>query len=349
MVGLYLTSLEPAAGKSAMCTGIGKRLLKDGKKVGFLKPVLVTAEPPSGEVVDQDAAFIKQALELEEPVGSLCATALSPQSLEAALAGKEDSLGKKLQKAYEEVARNKDVVLLEGVSGHAQASAEIAKLLGAKTIMLAMYASDSAIGEIAAAAQALGDSLLGVIINAVPQGKMESVRASIVPRLEESKVKVLGVLPQDRALFTLSVGELAQHLQGELLNSAEGSEELVESLMLGAMYVGSGLDYFNSKDNKAAIIRGERHDMQLAALETSTKCLVLSGNTPPTPSILNRAQEKGVPVVVAESDTPSTVAIIEESLGKARFRQQKKVERLEDILDQHLDFQALYKELGLAD
>ena len=348
MVGLYLTSLEPAAGKSAMCTGIGKRLLKDGKKVGFLKPVLVSAEPQSGEVVDQDAAFIKQVLALEEPVASLCVAALTPQTLEEALASRENGLGQKLRAAYEEVSRDRDVVVLEGISGQAQASAQIAKLLGAKAIIVTLYAGDSTTGEIAAAAQTLGDSLLGVIINAVPQNKIESVRTSMVPRLEESEVRVLGVLPQDRALFTLSVGEIAQRLQGKLLNSAEGSGELVENLMMGTMYVGSGIDYFDHKANKAVIIRGERPDMQLAALETSTKCLILSGNTPPTPSILNRAQEKGVPIVVAEPDTLSTAAIIEDALGKARFRQEKKVERLEEILAQHFDFQALYKELGLA-
>ena len=77
--------------------------------------------------------------------------------------------------------------------------------------------------------------------------------------------------------ITITVGELAEVIGGKIINHQEKSGEPVENYMLGAMVVDSGLDYFNRKKNKAAIIRQERLDMQLAALETSTICLVLSG------------------------------------------------------------------------
>jgi hypothetical protein len=113
----------------------------------------------------------------------------------------------------------------------------------------------------------------------------------------------------------LSVGELAKHLGGEILNCPERSEELVENLMVGALSVDSGLDYFRRKANKAVITRGDRPDLQMAALETSTKCLILTGAIRPMPIVLHRAIEKGVPIIVVEEDTISTLRRIEEALG----------------------------------
>ena len=118
---------------------------------------------------------------------------------------------------------------------------------------------------------------------------------------------------QPRRIF--SVGELARHLEGEILNCPERSEELVENIMVGALSVDSGLDYFGRKTNKAVITRGDRPDLQMAALETSTKCLVLTSDIGPMPIILHRAKEKGVPIIAVKGDTMSVLKRIEEALG----------------------------------
>jgi len=161
-------------------------------------------------------------------------------------------------------------------------------------------------------------------------------------------VDILGVLPEDRVLFSLTVGELAELVQGEVLNCAEKSGEVVENLMLGAMAVDSGLDYFGRKAGKAVVIRGERPDMQLAALETPTKCLVLSGGVSPINAVLRSAGDKGIPIILTKGDTASVVSSVELALGKPRFNQEKKLPRLIEIMEQQFDFPAVYKGLGLA-
>ena len=59
MVALYVTSLEKGTGKTAVCAGLGKKLLSDGKKIGFFKPVIADNQNPLTEGLDGDAAFIK--------------------------------------------------------------------------------------------------------------------------------------------------------------------------------------------------------------------------------------------------------------------------------------------------
>ena len=41
MVALYVASLERGTGKTAVCAGIGKNLLAEGRKTSYLKPIIV--------------------------------------------------------------------------------------------------------------------------------------------------------------------------------------------------------------------------------------------------------------------------------------------------------------------
>lgn len=342
MVALYISSMGEAAGKSALCAGLGRKLQSKGKRVGFLKPV---STYPEGS--DRDAEFVKQLLSLEEPVESLCPVSLAVKDLAATVDEKEQPWLRDVEKAYANVSQGKDVVILEGVSGFkagsdsAKVGGRIVEVLKAKAILLVRYEADLEGDQIVAAAKMLADNLLGLVINAVPERRMESVKAQLVPYLEQSGIRVLGVLPEDRSLFTVTVGELAEHVEGSIFNSHDRSNELVESLMVGAMSVDSALSYLTLKSNKAVVTRGDRPDIQLAALETSTRCLVLTGNIDPVPTILGRALELEVPIVLVEGDTASTMEVLEGVYDKAVFHNEKKQERLGWILEHYLDLEAI--------
>ena len=318
MVALYVVSAEEAAGKTAICAGLGKFLQGNGKRAGFLK--LLVDEKTS---TDGDAAFMKQVLDLPEAVESLC-----------------PPIGdtKKIKEAIDKVSSGKDVVIVEGRLG--QSADEIAKALDARVIIVEAYSGPAP--RFIDSYKGFGESLLGIVLNKVPQSQLKRVQDEASKQFDAAGINVLGVLPEDRVLFAITVGELADNIQGKILNNAEKSVELVENFMLGAMVVDSGLDYFGRKNNKAAIVRGDRPDMQLAALETSTRCLVLSGsNQPPIYSVLEKAENRGIPIISTETATSDIVASIEDTLSKARFNQEKKLPKLAEIMKQHLDLQAV--------
>ncbi|MFC1926910.1 DRTGG domain-containing protein, partial [Chloroflexota bacterium] len=146
----------------------------------------------------------------------------------------------------------------------------------------------------------------------------------------------------DRVLFTVSVGEIAETLEGNILNNSEHGDELVESLMVGALSVDPAPSYLNLKENKAVITRGDRPDIQLAALEGSTRCLVLTDDIEPVPMILSRAQEREIPVVSVKTSTLSAMEAVEDILNKSRFHQEKKLKKLGGLLDKHFNLEALY-------
>jgi len=330
LVTLCVVSPDKATGKTAICAGLGGYLQAAGRKVGFFKPTMDGTS-------DGDAAFMRQVLSLPEAVESMC------PPIEDGKAPKD-----KVQKAHAEISRGKDVVLVEAALGStpedklSKSSYDIARVLNARVLAITAYSGQSITPELY---QGFGKNLLGMVINKVPKSQLKRVRDEV----SGSGIKVMGVLPEDRALLALTVAELADSINGEIFDSAEKADELVENFMLGAMVVDSGLDYFGRKDNKAVIIRGDRPDMQLAALETATKCLVLSSSAgPPVISVQEKAENRGVPIIIAESNADSIVASIEDALGKARLSQAKKLPILAEIMQQHLDLPALSKGLGLT-
>ena len=331
MVALYVTSSEAGAGKTTISAGVGKHLLDNNKRAGFLKPTI------ADKAIDGDGAFMKHILALEESLDDICPVITD-----------QNNLAGGIKDAYAKVSPGKDAVIVESVDeqGLGGDSHKVVEALSAKVIIVESY-SEKLSGAVDSYKD-FGENLLGVVLNKVPGSRLERVHSELSARFGEAGINLLGVLPEDKVLFTLSVGELAEHLQGEILNCNEKSAELVENFMLGAMYVDSGTEYFGRKGNKAVLVRGERPDMQLAALETSTRCLVLSGDTVPLPAVLHRAEDKGVPIIVVKEDVIATVTSIEEALGKTRFNQEKKLSRLAEIMGQHFDFPAVYKGLGLA-
>ncbi len=342
LISLYVTSLDSAVGKTAICAGLGKHLLGDGKKVGFFKPIITGSETPPAAGADRDAAFMKYILALEEPLDWLCPV----------ISG-QDNLANRIKEACAKVSRGKDVVIVEGTcrpspNGNlGKASYQVAEALEARVIVVADYSKNVLKPEFINSSKDFGEYLLGVVLNKVPRNQLERVSGEISARFGEAGVDVLGVFPEDRVLFTLTIGELAEHIQGEILNCAEEAVGLVENLMLGAMCLDSGPEYFGRKTNKAVVVRGERPDMQLAALETSMRCLVLSGNTAsPITTVLHKAESKGIPIILAKGDTIATVTGIEDALGKTRFSQERKLPRLAEIMEQHFNFQAVAKGLG---
>ncbi len=353
MATLYVVSPKSFSGKSSLSIGLGRQFQREGFSVGYMKPVSTSAKRVAGHPVDEDAEFIKRMFNLGEPLDILVPVVIEPFYIESVLRGQGDGYADKLTAAFGRVSAGKDVMILEGASSLAEGSLvglpphRVASLLSAKALLVVKYTSDLFVDDVLAAAQMLQGQMIGCVVNAIPVGRMDFVETVIVPFLKEHGVQVFGLLPQERVLQSVSVRELSEALGGEILCAENKSDELVENLMIGAMSVESALSFFRRKPNKAVITGGDRPDIQLAALETSTKALILTGNLYPSPIILNRAEELGVPMILVKQDTLTTMEISQQFFERSRFQQRKKLYRFEQILAEHLDFPALYQALGL--
>ena len=353
MANLYVTSAETFSGKSALCLGLGAHFRADGLRVGYLKPVNVNSNVRDGLPFDDDVVFAKQVFDLAEPPALLAPVALTPAKLEQQLRGPEVDYTPRLLEALAKVTADRDVVVLEGgrswregyVSG--LSTRRVVELAEAKVLIVLKY-EHTLLGDRALAAQDyFGSSLVGVVINETPRSALEEASGLVQPYLARHKLPVLGILPKDPMLAAPTVAELAEGLRAEVLSGADHMGALVEHMLVGAMSAEAALTHFRRQANKAVITGGDRADIQLAALDTSTCCLILTGNLYPSPVVLNRADELGVPVLLADMDTLSAIEIVESYVGRGRVQQTQKIDRFGALLNAHLDFTTLYASLGI--
>jgi len=306
-----------------LCVGIGRRMLDDGKKVGYLK--LSLASEADAQKESADAVFMKEALSLQEPVDTIFVAA-----------GKDELPGRAMQ-ALDRISAGKDVVIVEGVNDGDSAS--VAERLNAKVLVVADYAAG-----VGVAPEVSGMSgLLGLVLNKVPLKKAEKVSTEMSAALKSVGVSLLGVIPEDRLLMAQTVAELSEAVNGRILSSEDQSGELVENVMLGAMTVDHGPYYYGRKNNKAVVVRGGRPDMQMAALQTSTACIVLDKDAEPVNEVSSEAEKKGIPVISAGGSVQELANSIEASFSSAKFNQLKKLPRLSGILNKSLNFTEMYK------
>ncbi|RPJ63490.1 MAG: phosphotransacetylase family protein [Dehalococcoidia bacterium] len=349
MTALQITSYE-SCGKTALCAGIGKKFINAGKKVGYIKPVNLT-----GDVAAEgcpDAHFVNQALELGEEKQQVCAFNISQEKLWQSLSEDTNSFAEKIKSACDSVSAGKDILIIEtpGILKNDQVSAlacyTIAEKVGAKVILLLGYANNVKDADLDQVIAKFGERLIGIVLNQVPETKLDIVKAECEEYFKSRNISVLGVLPESRSLLGVSVAEIAAALGAEIISSKDKSGDLVENVMLGAMTPDSARDYYSRKRNKAVVTRSERPDMQLAALDTSTKCLIVTKQKPSMP-VMVKAEDKKVPVLVVNKDIIEAVSAIEQALAQSRFQHMQKLIVLTSILDSRFDFRALNAALGL--
>ncbi len=83
-------------------------------------------------------------------------------------------------------------------------------------------------------------------------------------------------------------------------------------------------------------------------METSTQCLILTGQLPPPAFILNRAEELEIPILSVDLDTLTTVEIVDRTFGQVRVHEPIKVECIRQLMGEHFDLERLLSKLGLS-
>ena len=348
MVPLFFISNQPFSGKSSMCVGVGKLFTEKGLKVGYMKPVGTLPTRVGGINTDEDAQYISNILDVKEELEDICPIVLTQHYTREGLRDKSFSKGfvDLIAKAYHRIQKGKDVVILEGAKSVEDgyllgiSSDKICEKLGAKVIMVIKYSSEI-VDQVLYSKEFLGDYLSGVIINWVPRSQMNYLEELIVPFLTKKGIEVFGYIASDKMLSSVSIKEMSKLLGGQIICAEDKVNELVETFMVGAMGQEQALKFFRRKANKAVITGGDRADVQLAALETPTKCLILTGNFQPSTIVLGRAEELGVPMILVDYDTLTAVEKVEEIIGHVRFHEIKKIDKIVEMVREYIDINRL--------
>jgi BioD-like phosphotransacetylase family protein len=152
---------------------------------------------------------------------------------------------------------------------------------------------------------------------------------------------VLGVIPQNKALMSVTAGEIAEALHGQVLAGKGNLNVSVSGIVVGAMSLENALKIFRRMPQKAVITGGDRADTQMAALEARSSSLLLTGNLYPTAPILGRAEELGIPVILFPEDTMTLVDKMESLLRSVRIKNPQKIELMKNMFSEHVDIESI--------
>ncbi|GBF79129.1 phosphotransacetylase family protein [Aphanothece sacrum] len=349
---LLIGSIEAYSGKSGTILGLAHQLQQKGFCVAYAKPVGTYLTPNTPHEGEADVSFISQSLKLAPTQVASPLVFLSSDTVKKRLQGEDTTdYTKKLKDTFRQISAN--IIILEGAGTLAEGCLfdlsvpKIAQTLQASILLVARYHSPLVVDNLLQAKEQLGDRLGGVVINGIPLNELEETQTLIKPYLESQGIEVLGMLPSNILLRSVSVREIAQQLGAEVLCRKDRLDLMVESLTIGAMNVNSALEYFRQGRNKAVVTGGDRTDLQLAALETSTSCLILTGHMAPQPLIISRAEDLEVPILSVNLDTLGTVEIVDRAFGTVRLQEQIKIDCIQELMTEHFDFERLLEKLGL--
>ncbi|MDP1809604.1 MAG: phosphotransacetylase family protein [Actinomycetota bacterium] len=353
MKSLMLLSTEPYSGKTGLSVNLVLEFRSRGHTAGYFKPVGNLPTRIDSTFTDADAVFAKKALDLTEPLDRLCPHILTSGESRRRLKDGAEDIVPKIKIAYDSVLNGKDLLILEG-SGHMNdgrlygaMAVDLVGLLDARAVLVVKLDNPyEIVDDVLVASDRLGGALAGVIFNWVNANQREVIEELVAPFLARQGIASFGMIPRDESLLAISVDSLTKALGGRVLCAENHGSDSVETFMVGAMGQEQALRFFRRKSHKAVITGGDRADVQLAALETNTACLVLTGNYMPPATILAVAESKGVPVVLVDMDTLTAVERTESLIGHLRVHDEEKLKAMRQRMDEYLDIDKLCEAAG---
>lgn len=329
----FVMSSMPGEGKSTVIAGLASNFRKQGKEIGYLKPVCLRKQ---GENADSDSKFFQGFLALKETLEVICPLQITQEEMKN-LSGK-DELPESIFEAFTEASSGKDIMFVEGLSGispdksEARINSRLVNKLGAEVIAVTNLSGKKVEDFLSQAEATYAKHFSGLIINNISPGQIEAFRETVSSVLKDKSSRILGLLPRDRALSAITLGDLIKGLQAKPLNEFDRMDDLVENIMAGSHGVDPGLYYYSQRDKKVVVLRSDRPDMQIAALRTPTLAMFLSGKGHMYNEALFQAKANNIPVFSVSGSTEEVIEKISQVIKPVPFYGMKKVERIGKLL-----------------
>jgi len=354
MQPVVFVSIVPFCGKNVIGLGMAQKLRAEGKRVGYFKPIGPLPVRENGGTADDDALFFKRTLQLPLPSEVLCPVVLDDEMITDVLRGRVKDMKEPILRAYAQASEGCDVVFVFSMGGLSCgrsigfSTADLIREIGARTIVVDRFRwpLETLDGILEIQAE-IGDHLAGVVFNHVAQGRISQVEQAVKPFLADHGVDVFGIVPEDPILNAVPIRQIVDALHGRVLCCGDKLDQLVERFSIGAMNVDAALRFFLRQRNKAVITGGDRADIHLAALETSTRCLILTGGLYPNERILARAEELGVPVIVVDVDTSTVADVCDDLQGHRSLLSAQKIDRVASLVATRLDWALVHRKIGI--
>lgn len=332
MTVYYVTGNIKGSGKTSLASALAQISLGTGMSTALAKPVSVDDGAGDGNKTEKDFGFYSQLNE------SISRSNNAPMTVSVDDITENGQVVKWTVEEVNQLSRQSDNVIVDGLDwflpdGSLNSTAvDICDTLHPKIILVLHYSNPCELGSIVNKVEEIGADLLGVIINGVTKHRWHYVINSIAPLFLSSGIKVLGVIPEDRRMLAPCVNDIAQHLNAEILSFPDNCDELVEYFMVGGWFLDQGAYVFDRREQKAVVVRADRPDLHMAALQSSAVCLILTGGQNPIQYITYHADQLGVPLLSVSGETVEVMEKLETLNEQVPTYNVKKTNRFQELI-----------------
>jgi uncharacterized protein len=346
---VFIAATRQNDGKTTTSLGLIAALQQFYPRIGYIKPVGQRFVEIEEQKIDEDTVLMDAVYRLNCPLVDMSPIAVEPDFTRKYLeAASNDALVRRIQKAFDRVAWEKDFVLCEG-SGHAGvgsvfdlSNAQVASTLGCKVIIVSQGGIGRPIDEVMlnqALFEKEGVEVIGVIINKVLPEKLDYITEFARRGFKRKGLELLGVIPHQRILSNPSVDLIREELSAELLNdpAREMLNGLVDDVVVGAMGAQNAIPFF--KRGVLLITPGDREDLVLAACtsldvqsDQNMAGIVLTGGLRPSESVLRVIRTMPIPVLLAGRDSYGVASKVHDLTVKTRPNDLEKIALIRNMI-----------------
>lgn len=339
---IVMASMRKGAGKTSMIVGIGKAL---GKKIGYMKPFGDRLLYRKKRLSDYDSALLMSVFGLDANPEDV---SLGFDHSKLNYMFDAESTRRRVTEAAERIGQGRDIVFIEsggdmsyGASVHLD-PISIARYTDATLFAVIDGDGNTVLDDISflrGFVNAPDIRFGGVIINKVRD--LQEFTDTSLARIGDLGVPVAGVVPFEQDLTYLSVSYIAEGLFAKVITGEQHMSRSVKTLVIGAMSQDAALGSPHLKRSDMLVITsGDRSEMILIAIENNASGVLLTNDILPPASIIAKAEEKKVPLLLVPFDTYETARQVDAMTPLLGKDETGKIDLLCGLAKKHVKLEA---------
>lgn len=358
---IFITSTEHRSGKSLVTIGLINALQAMIPTVGYMKPIGQIYI--DGSSIDKDASLVKNIFNLSDDDADI-----NPASMDDALQDK-GQLFEKIFDSYGRIAKDKDVVVIEGTDYMSTISAlefdinaEIAQNLAAPVLLVAKGGGKTVeeivqnVSECAESFKEQGCNLIGAVVNRFDMLNYTDNIKKLEKLLKAEKIPLFGTIFNNPLLSGPRLREVSQTLDAEIVYKGDDLSKVVTDVKVLAMTPENALHYMKDKEGCLLITPGDRIDLIFTVMIAQKSFqyprfsgVILTGGLLPgenTRKLLDGIADAGLTVLSVKGDTYATAMNVNRISGELTADDREKLEVVKHTVERYVDVNGIHMELG---
>jgi BioD-like phosphotransacetylase family protein len=348
---IFVAATRMDDGKTTTSVGLFAALQQRFSRIGYIKPVGQRFVDVEGAKIDEDTVLISDTYSINTPIRSMSPIAVEPDFTRRYLSGGiRQQLHDRVRTAFDEVAWEKDFIIIEG-TGHAGvgsvfdlSNATVASILKSKVIIVSRGGIGRPIDEISlnmALYEKHGVEVIGAIINKVMPEKMEMLREYATMGLARLGLPLLGMIPLHTELYKPTANQACIQLRGEFVAGAQHKRRRIARIGIGAM---SSLHADRLLMPGTLIITpGDREDLIMMILNEDFPAsrgqlagVVLTDGILPRDTVMDLIRQRNIPFISTRADVSAAATTIARMTVKTEVGDRDKIGVIQSLIQEHV-------------